>query len=139
MPKQPKKTWVYSPPRPAKPTLPEALKAEVTARANELIETTLKPRHVQPPPENPQFNYVEDLYTKWYRGYFYFCATYRVAGPHAMVPTFESHFARLEYVGDNRFNLAFKRYTGEWIDLPYRGITLDKALAEIPVQGYFIP
>jgi hypothetical protein len=36
--------------------LPESLKMEVTTKANELIETVLKPKHIQPSPENPQFN-----------------------------------------------------------------------------------
>lgn len=35
MPKQPKR-WMYSPGSGAKPTIPERLKEEVTAKANEL-------------------------------------------------------------------------------------------------------
>jgi hypothetical protein len=34
-------------------SLPEALKMEVTTKANELIETVLKPKYIQPPPEKP--------------------------------------------------------------------------------------
>jgi len=44
MPKRPTQArgWVRTPPKPAKPRIPEAMKAEVTARANELVETVLK-------------------------------------------------------------------------------------------------
>ena len=51
-----RKGWVYSPPKPAKPTVPPALKADVEARANELVESTLKPAHIKPPPEDERFN-----------------------------------------------------------------------------------
>ena len=40
--------------------------------------------YVQPPPEDPQFNYIEDIATKWVRSYFYFFALYRSAGPYAL-------------------------------------------------------
>jgi len=46
--------------------LPEALKMEITTKANELIETVLKPKSIQPPPENPQFNYIVDIHGKWH-------------------------------------------------------------------------
>jgi len=32
-----RKMWVYSPPKPSKPKVPETLKAEVTERANQLV------------------------------------------------------------------------------------------------------
>jgi hypothetical protein len=62
-------------------TVPDVVKIGVAAQANELIETVLKPKHIQSPPDNPQFNYIVDLYGKWYQRYFYFCATYCVPGP----------------------------------------------------------
>lgn len=76
-------------------TLPDALKMEVTQKANELIETDLKPQHIQPPPENAQFNYVINIYGKWYQKAYYFCAEYRVGGPNPVQPTFEEKFARM--------------------------------------------
>jgi hypothetical protein len=81
----------------------------VTTKANELIETVLKPKHIQPPPEDPQFNYIVVMYGKWYHRYFYFCATYCVPGPNAPMPGFEAKFARMEYAGNNRFHLSFMR------------------------------
>jgi hypothetical protein len=55
-----RKIWVFSPPKQAKPKLPDALKANVTAEANELIDTVLKPTHVKPPVGNERFNYIVD-------------------------------------------------------------------------------
>ena len=56
MAKRPKKAWVYAPEIPSRTKVPDDLKADVKAKASELGQTVLKPRHVQPPPEQPQFN-----------------------------------------------------------------------------------
>jgi hypothetical protein len=137
MPTQ-RKTWVYSPPKPAKPTIPDALKREVDARARDLIEVVLKPQHVKLPPADARFNYIVDIDTKWYRSYFYFCATYASPGPTALSPSFEVRFARLEYRGADRFSLAFMRHTGQWIEL-YPSLTVDECLAAIADEPYFLP
>jgi len=65
MPKSAKsqKVWVYAPHKQAPPPVPAALKQEVEKKAKALVETVLKPHYVLPPPENPQFNYIEDIYT----------------------------------------------------------------------------
>ena len=64
----------------------DTLKAEVERKANELIETALTPKYVQPPPKNPKFNYVIGLSTKWHGRYFYLLATYACPGPSAISP-----------------------------------------------------
>lgn len=107
-----RKTWVYSPPP---PKVPSNVKAEVQQKADQLFETILKPQHIKPPPKNYKFNYIVDIFTKWYRHYFYFCARYCSPGPHALSPFFETRFARMEYTGQNRFHLSYMRHTGEWI------------------------
>jgi len=140
MPKtvRPKKTWVYAPKKPTPPKVPEALKHEVETKANALVESVLKPKHVQPPPEDPQFNYIEGIATKWYRSYFYFYAIYRSAGPYALGGTFEAKFARLTYLDGARFSLAFQRYTGEWIEI-YPDLTLDECLDAVRDDPWFHP
>src|SRR5450755_735445 len=79
----PKETnpWAMYPRKTSTASLPESLKMEVITKANELIETVLKPKYIQPPPENPQFNYIVDIYGKWYHKAFYFCVEYHVGGP----------------------------------------------------------
>jgi hypothetical protein len=81
-------------------------------KANALVGAVLKPLHVQPPPEDPEFNYIEDIATKWVRSYFYFYALYRSAGPYALGGQFEAKFARLTCFGGDHFSLAAQRYTG---------------------------
>jgi len=75
------KAWVYSPP---KPNVPYSLKVEVEAKAMTLVNEILKPEHVKPPLKNAKWNYIFDLYTKWHRNYFYFCAKYACPGPSAL-------------------------------------------------------
>ncbi len=111
---------------------------EVTSKASKLIETVLKPKHIQPPPENPRFNYIIDLYGKWYRSYLYFCCTYACPSPNALSPTFEVRFTRLEYAGNDRFNLAYMRHTGQWWEV-YPHLSLDECLARIREEPLFHP
>ena len=134
------KRWVFAEPRskPTKITVSESVKTSVTTKANELIETVLKPQHLKPPPEIPQFNYIADIYGKWYQRYFYLCATYHAPSPNAISPSFESKFARLEYAGNNCFHLSFMRHTGQWIEL-YTNQSLDECFASIRDEPLFFP
>jgi hypothetical protein len=129
--------WVYRPPKPAKPPIPEALKAEVGAKAEHLV-ATLKSTHIQPPPPDPQFNFLIDIWTKWYRGYFYFCGTYASPFQNALSPTFEVRFARMEYRGNRQFNLSYMRHTKQWHEV-FIDVPLDEALEAISTEPYFMP
>ncbi|MBA3323452.1 MAG: hypothetical protein H0T45_18680 [Pyrinomonadaceae bacterium] len=133
-----RKMWVYCPPKPPQPTVPETLKAEVSEKANQLLESTLKRQYIKPPPKDYQFNYLVDLYTKWYRSYFYFCSKYACPGPSAISPFFEARFARMQYVGDRRFNLAFMRHTGEWLEI-FTVLSVEECLDAVKDGGYFQP
>jgi hypothetical protein len=132
------KGWVYVGAKSSKSTVPESLKCEVTEKANLLVETILKPAYIKPPPKNADWNYLIDIYTKWYRGKFYFCGKYCSPGPNAIAPGFEMNFARLEYVGGQRFNLAYLRHTGQWGEI-YEGQTLEECLALIKNDPAFQP
>lgn len=121
----PKGQWVYDPNKTVSPKASDALKRKVETEANALIDTVLKPQYIQPPPEDPQFNYLVNLYGKWRGGYFYFCSQYACPGPNAILPFFDDKFARLEYVGGDRFNLSFLRHTGQWIEI-YPNRSLDE-------------
>jgi hypothetical protein len=133
-----RKMWIFSPPKQAKPDVIGAVKANVTAKARELIDTVLKPKHVKPPAEDAHFNYIVDIYSKWYRNYFYFCAKYACPGPNAISPYFEVKFARLEYVGNDQFNLAYMRHTEEWWEL-YTELSLVECLKAIRDEPHFLP
>ena len=128
--------WAMYPRKTSSSPLPESLKIEVTTKANELIENVLKPKYIQPPPENPQFNYIVDIYGKWYHKAFYFCAEYRVAGPNPTVPSFEVKFARMQYAGNRRFHLSYMRHTGQWIQI-YTDLTVDECIESVRDDPYF--
>ena len=128
--------WVFSPSKQA--NLPNDVKANVTAKAKDIIDTVLKPEYVKPPAEDKRFNYIVDIYSKWHRNYFYFCAKYACHGPNAISPYFEVKFARLEYVGNNQFNLAYMRHTEKWLEL-YTELFLVECLKAIRDEPHFLP
>ena len=132
------KIWVYSPKRQPKPKVPEAVRIDLEAKAKELVNSILKPLHVKPSREDEQFNYIVDIYSKWYRNYFYFCSKYACPGPNAISPYFEAKFARLDYIGNGRFNLAYMRHTGKWCEI-YPELSLDECLAAIRDAPHFLP
>jgi hypothetical protein len=136
--KKPKRMWIYSPKKPTPPQVPDDIKAEVEAKPNELVETYLKPTYIKPPPKDRRWNYIIDLFTKWHRSFFYFCSTYACPGPNALSPTFESRFARMEYVGDGKFNLAYMRHNDKWWEVK-QGLTVDQSIEAIRDGGIFQP
>lgn len=133
-----RKAWMFSPGKKPKASLPATVKDEVDTKARELIEAVLKPKHVQPPSKDERFNYITDLQTKWRGSSFYFISIYHCPGPHAISPTFETKFARMVYVGDGKFNLAFIRHTGQWVEL-YEGLSVDECMKAIQDDPWFQP
>ena len=75
------KTWVSVRPKPKRPKVPDRLKGKVAQAAEKLITEDLRPTYVKKPPVDPQFNYIVDLYSKWYGSYFYLCGKYACPGP----------------------------------------------------------
>jgi hypothetical protein len=118
--------------------VPDDLKAEVEAKANELIKTFLKPTYVKRPPKDKRWNYLTGISTKWHRSFFYFVGDYACPGPNALTPTFESRFARMEYVGDGKFNLAYMRHTEKWWEVSH-GLTVVQCIETIRDGGIFQP
>jgi hypothetical protein len=137
MPKR-RKVWMYCPPKAKKPKVPDSIKAELSQKAQQLIDEHLRPEHVKPPPREPQFNYITDLFTKWYQSYFYFCAIYACPHPDAISPEFETRFARMGYQGQDRFNLAYMRHNGQWNEI-FFDLSLEECLAAIRDESHFLP
>ncbi len=128
--------WTWAPDRRRKPPVPEALKAEVKTKADELVEKVLKPAYIKRPPKKTRWNYPIAIWTKWHRSFFYFFSTWASPGPNALPPTFELGFARMEYVGNRRFNVAYFRHTGKWWEIA-SGLTLKECLEMIAAGGPF--
>ena len=125
-----RKAWIASPGKTSEASLPGTLKDEVDTKARELIEKCLKPMHVQPPPTDASFNYITDITIKWIGSTCYFISIYACPGPSAISPTFETKFARMEYVGDGKFALSFMRHTEQWVEL-YNAVSVDECLKAI--------
>jgi hypothetical protein len=134
--KRRQKAWFYNPQKSPKPKVPENLKVEIETKANELVESFMKPEYIKPPPEDLRFNYVVDIYTKWYRNYFYFCAKYASPSPNAISPFFEIKFARMEYIRDGLFNLSYMRHTEKWFEI-FQDLSMDKCLEIIKDYPHF--
>jgi hypothetical protein len=138
MAKKKARRWVWVPKKPPKPRVPEALKAEVETKGRALVEGFFKPKFIEPRPKDPRWNFIVDIGSRWYRSFFYFYSVYECPGPNALEPSFESPFARMEYVGGDRFNLAYMRHTGKWWEL-FQGLTVDESLKTIREMGHFQP
>ena len=133
-----RKAWTTRPEANPKPSLPASIKVDLEAKAMELIENVFKSKHILPPKKDEQFNYIIDIGTKWNRNYFYFFSTYACPGPNAISPTFESNFARMESLGNDKFALSFMRHNDKWVEL-FNGITVDECLKAIQNDPWFMP
>jgi len=147
-----KKQWVYTPAKPKKPQVPAAEKEQITAQCQQLIDSEFKPRYLDNPAK--RLNKILDIYGKWHRSYYYFCGTYGVDLPDAALAqlmeitgesaaqitakTSEEKFTRLEYIGEDKFNLAYMRHTGQWWEIR-TGISLKRALEEIKNNAILHP
>ena len=133
-----RKLSIFRPEKKSTSSLPGTVKDEVETKAKELIEKVLKPKHIQPPPEGSDSNYITDISLKWLGSKCFFVSTYACPGPNAMSPTFEEKFARMEYVGNGKFTLSFMRHTGDWVPL-FEGQTVDECMKAIQDDPWFVP
>ena len=132
-----KKQWVYTPPRAKKPQVSTAAKEQITAQCQQLIDSEFKPRYIDLEPQENQL-VTTDIYGKWYRSFYYFCSTFYFNAPELPNAPIENKFTRLEYTGEDKFNLAYMRHTGQWWEV-HTGISLKNALEEIKNNPIFHP
>ena len=128
--------WVWAPNKPS--VVPVALKEEVSAKGDKLVQEYIKPTYVEPPSKKPRFNYLVDAHTKWRGRYYYFISKYANPRPNRLAPFFYVGFARMEYAGDRRFNLAYFRHTGKWWQVN-SNLSLREALDLIRKDSLFHP
>lgn len=130
--------WYYNPPKPPKPKVPESTKSDIKKIADEFVESFLKPECIKPEPRDKRFNYLVDIFTKWWRNYFYFYAKYCSPGPHAISPFFEEGFTRLEFVSEDNFKLSYMRHTGQWWEV-FTNLSLEECLETMREMPIFTP
>jgi hypothetical protein len=133
-----KKSWGPVRQKKIKPKVPDIVKKTLNEKANKFIEKKMKPEYLKAPPEDNDYNYISDIYSKWHQHYFYFCTKYIVRSSNAIRPSFEDKFARLEYLENGNFNIACLRHTGKWWDQE-NDITVDECFKEILDNPCFMP
>ncbi|KOR28014.1 hypothetical protein TI05_17790, partial [Achromatium sp. WMS3] len=105
---------------------------------DKIVEAVLKPEYIKPPPIDNERNYLADIYTKWYRNYFYFCAKYNSPSPHAISPSFEIKYARMEHIDEDTFNLAYRKHNEKWFEV-YQNLSMRGCLELIQDDPDFMP
>lgn len=127
--------WVQSnTQKKAKPS--DQLKRQVDAAFKPVLEeATAKLSPIEEPQE---FNKGLHFFGKWYRNFYYVYEKMKCP-PNATEEEFDYGIARLRYVGDNKFNMACFRHTGEWSDLfTHEGMTLEECVEAVKTDPWFL-
>lgn len=103
-------------------------KLTIESQCQPLIKK-LKSQYISKNP-NKEYNYLIDIYTKWYRNYFYFCGKYKSESPNKITDEFEDKFVRLKIIKENEFDISYLRHTGKWFEIAY-DLTLNECLEMI--------
>ena len=94
--------------------------------------------HIQKLPEDHEFNYIVDIYYKWHQKYFYLIAKYCCPNPDAYEPSFECRFARMQYMGNDKFNSSFSIFPEtKWYEIA-EILTVDECLKSVVEDPQFI-
>ena len=87
---------------------------------------------------NKDSNYLIDIYSKWYQGYFYLIEKYKSEHPNRIADEFEIKFVRLKFVGNNLFDFSYLRHTNQWF-LIAENKTKEECLEMIKSNSAFHP
>ena len=133
-----KKTWGYRPAK-QKKVISEQTKLRVGLACDEFVGAYLRPRDVRPfSPKNKKQAQCVDIEWNWNRGFVYFKAFYKDLRPDIISETYDYPFARLEYVEENLFHLAFFRHTEKWWNITYgNGSSLEECFEMIQELPHF--
>jgi len=131
-----KKYWVFSPVKNSKTKPSEFDKISIQNYFQPLVES-FKSQYIKEN-LNKKFNYLIDVYSKWYQNYFYLCEKFKSEHPNRLTDEFEVKFIRLKYTGKNQFDFSYFRHTGQW-HLVADGLTLDECREMILSNPVFQP
>ena len=116
----------------------DAEKRAITAACERFIDDVLTPRF-RPEVRPSEFNYCVEIFGKWHGNRYRFLQRFRNDRPDKYSErAFVTPFARLEYVGRDRFDLSYFRHTEQWWPVD-RGVTLDEALVLLETKGIYHP
>ena len=130
--------WTYGAARAGhKPS--EAERRAIGDACETFIEDVLIPRFLPEVRPTEAFNYPIGIFGKWHGGKYRFIQRFRSDRPeNKLDPEFDSPFARIEFVSEDRFDLSYFRHTGQWWTV-YRGVSLAEALSLLETEGIFHP
>jgi hypothetical protein len=131
-----KRKWIYVLEKPAKQKASSAFMEIVDKSVATFIETTLKP-YYSLEESSDKVRRIVNIYAKWHQQHFiHFLAEFHDTSPNAIHQYYKDPFARMAYMGDERFNLAYMRHTGQWWD-KYQNISLEDCLDAIKTDDFF--
>lgn len=132
MKKKTKAAWTWAPAKQSgKPT--EVQMSRISAAFEPLVENIRN--NLPPVPEPQQWNHCVDVFTKWRGSYFYLMQKYQCP-PGSRVEGFETGVARLEFVGEDAFNLAYLRHNDKWWTLA-EGVPLEDCVKAVEGDPWF--
>jgi hypothetical protein len=111
-------------------------KSRIEGQCQPLIEK-LKSLYVSENPDK-RYNYLIDVYTRWYGDYLIFCGRYRSENLNSVVDEFEDKFVRLKITKRDNFDISYMRHTGKWV-LVAADLTLNECLEMIEGVPTFHP
>ena len=111
-------------------------KNKIESQCQPLIEK-LKAQYVSKKPDK-RYNFLVDIYLKWYRDYLYFCEKNKSERPDRIADEFEDKFIRLKITGKDKIDLSYMRHTGQWFLVAY-DLTLKDCLDMIQDNPNFHP
>ena len=127
--------WYYNPP---KQKVDKSTKEEIKKKCDKFIESVLKPRFISNEQSALDEPYATDIYSKWWQNFIYFHAKNKDTRPQAIKSTYDWKLARIEYVEENKYNLAYFRHTGKWWVIFYE-ISLEECFEAIEDMPHFHP
>ena len=134
--KENKKYWMPSSIKSLKIKPSQSDKKNIQDYFHPLVEHFKKQYILKNP--NKEFNYIVDIYSRWYQNYFYLCEKFKSEDPNRLDDEFEVKFVRLKYTGKNQFEFSYFRHTGQW-HLVAEGLTLDECKDMILSNPVFQP
>ncbi len=136
-----KKVWYFN--SKPNPKMDELTKKRIDERCGRFIESVLKPKFISSSNESSELDVpntiVVDIYFKWWRNFIHFYAKYRDTRPELeAIGTSDLKLARIEYLEEDKYNLAYFRHTGKWWKI-FFGISLEECFEAIEDMPHFHP
>lgn len=123
--------WSPQPERATKLKADVAYQTYVDGMLKKHIEQILKPHYAQLEPKS--LHQLADITANWYQHHYIHFAAHFTSAVH---PPYKQVFARLAYLGEDKFRMDYMRHTGQWW-CKYDKLSLTKALDMLLADEFF--